>query len=109
MSEQEKRAVLNNISIIPEEELFRYIKDGNILLKEMMDTGNLQSDKRRQIEALIEEESQRDLRAWENAQSRNFKTSYLEYLNDFPNGRYVKFAKSEIEKYNSRRFRFQAF
>ncbi len=98
MSEQEKRAVLNNISIIPEEELFRYIKDGNILLKEMMDTGNLQSDKRRQIEALIEEESQRDLRAWENAQSRNFKTSYLEYLNDFPNGRYVKFAKSEIEK-----------
>lgn len=99
MTQDEIQDVLASIRIIAAEKLFsEYIKPGCITIQEMMNTGNLDAEKRLKILSLEEVEKKKEESAWDDTCNKKDLTAYINYLNIYPNGRYVNLAKVAIEE-----------
>jgi len=95
MTDHQKKAILDNIAIIPAEELFAsYILTGDITLSDMMHTGNLEASKRRKIEELITKENAREEEAWTHAKTSASIDAYNDFLREFPHGNHSLMAEA---------------
>lgn len=89
MTNEEKKAILDNIESISAESLFAYIHpEEEISLEEMKGTGKLEAAKRKKIEELKRNLAENDEKAWNKAKSEATIESYNEYLRLYPNGKY---------------------
>ena len=97
MTEEAKRAVLDNIENISAEDLYvKYIKPGYISLSAMKETGKLDFSKRKKIEELVAQEGVQEEQAWSEAQKKATTEAYADYLRNYPNGKYKIVAESVI-------------
>jgi len=76
----ERSIILANIDSLTAEQLFTEIKEGNITLEELMQTGDLSVVKRNKITALQRELEGKDEEDWEIAQRGGAEVSLKEYL-----------------------------
>lgn len=97
MNEDQKKAVLSNISSLTAPILFQnYILPDLISLEEMKQTGNLLAPIQREIQILIAAEVEKENEAWNAAQSNGSIDAYYGYLSFFPNGKNASLAKFAI-------------
>ena len=87
----------------------QHVVDGDITMDELLDTGQLTSERRKQIEAEIERikvdlqkrkekeaEQQAELDCWNKAFSENTIVAFNNYLEQYPQGAHVSQAKTMI-------------
>jgi hypothetical protein len=93
----ERTRILANITSLNAEQLFEEIKEGNVTLKELTETGLFAvTDARyKQILKWQKEYDSKEDEAWENARYK--KQSHLsDYITNYPTGKYVQEAKDRI-------------
>lgn len=102
MTQDEKTAILANISNISAINLAKCILDNDLTLDEIMDTGELGSDKRLEVIAIIkadEESRERKERLdWTVVSSSKNISGIEKYINDYPNGSYSQEAVQLLEE-----------
>lgn len=108
MTQEEKETVLSNIGSIPAADLFhKYIAEEFISLAEMMQTGNLEAAKRRDIQNMIEATATQKAVAkqaaliqeeedWSDAKGINTEESFSNYLKKYPVAKYLTEAISKL-------------
>jgi hypothetical protein len=97
----EKSIILANVPNLTAEQLFNEIQQGNVTLRELIDTGNLPFAVRRKIEEYDRVEKAKiqaqidakDNEAWEIARNGS-ETQLGDYITTFPAGKHVQDAKS---------------
>lgn len=104
----ERSIILANIDSLTAEQLFTEIKEGNITLEELMQTGDLSVVKRNRITALQRELEGRDEEDWELAQRGGDEVSLREYLRKYPAGRHVAEAQQIISFLERQKENYQA-
>jgi hypothetical protein len=91
----DKEQVLNNIAHLTAEQLSDYINKGIVALAELMETGDLDSKKRKKITELQEARQLIEIEAWQNAEFGT-ENQLLAYISDFPDGSHVDDAKNLV-------------
>ncbi len=92
----EKTKILANISSLTAEQLFNEILQGHVTLQELMNTGNLSRDVRKEINELLVQFDSKDNEAWERARYGN-EVVLSDYVSQFPIGKHVQEAKEKIQ------------
>jgi len=102
MTQSEIENVLANIAQIPEEQLAKHIVDGAMTLKQMMETGELTPEKRRKVEALIEEKirgrQEEEENSWNEIRSSRNINEIEKFILRFPSSKYVLEANELIKR-----------
>lgn len=91
----DKEQILNNVPSLSAEQLSAEINKGKVTMPELMQTGFLNSVKRRKITESQEESRLLDDQAWANAEFGT-ERDLLDYINNFPNGANVEEAKNLV-------------
>nr|WP_315145039.1 hypothetical protein [uncultured Flavobacterium sp.] len=92
----DKNDIFSNIDDFSAEQLFEFINQGIVTLEDLRHTGDLDATKRNAITTLQKNREQEEDNAWNNAQEKNTVLSYSEYLDKYPNGKYILDAKNKI-------------
>jgi hypothetical protein len=92
----EKNIILANVSSLTSEQLFEEVKNGNVTLDELRDTGSLDVAKRNQIKAFMNQLDSIDEDAWQSARYGN-EMILSDYITNFPSGKYIQEAKDKIQ------------
>jgi hypothetical protein len=93
----DKQYIIANIDSLTAGQLFDEIKQGNITLKELRETGNLDATKRTNINNLQAHHDSQDNAAWDAARYGN-ETDIRNYISKFPKGKHLEDAKNEIDR-----------
>lgn len=96
----DKNVILGNMNYSAEE-YFDFINRGKVTLDELKDTGELRASIRNAIIALQKNIEQEDENAWDICCKNYSETSFSEYINSYPNGKYILDAgniKSKLEE-----------
>lgn len=91
----EKEDILKNVVDLKVSDLYDFIVQGKVTLPELQQTGNLEALKRKKIATLQAETEKKDDKAWEKAEFGN-ESVLRDYISNFPNGKHVEEAKSNI-------------
>lgn len=94
----DKNDIFSNIDDFSAEQLFEFIIQGIVTLDELRHTGDLDATKRNAITTLQRNREKEDDNAWNNAQAQNTVLSYSEYLDKYPNGKYILDAKNKTSQ-----------
>ena len=101
MTKKERQTILNNISYINASDLASYIKNDQLTIKEMMETGDLEASKRIEVLAIVEKEIEQDKERsyaqkletelkekseWESIKDSIDKNEINSFIEKFPNG-----------------------
>lgn len=92
-----KDKILIEIENLTAEDLAGFIKASKVTLAELRKTGDLNADKRKKIQELLEEDSKKDEEFWINIKEEGIE-SLDSYINLFPQGIYSKEAKEKRDK-----------
>lgn len=92
----DKQKIVANVSSLTADQLFEEIKQGNITLDELKNTGNLDPSKRKRITDLQATLDLKDDEAWERAHYGN-EVALSNYITNYPTGKHVHEAKERIE------------
>lgn len=92
----DKNEIFNNVDNFSAEQLSDFIDKGIITLDELRDTGELEASKRRAILSLQKNREQEEDNAWRDALTNNTILIFFEYIDKYPNGKYVLDAKNNI-------------
>lgn len=95
--------IFNNMDNFSAEQFFDFINKKIVTLDELIATLELDHSIRNAIEALINKHEQEEDNAWKNAQLQNTINSYNEYLDKYPNGKFIFEAEnilSQLEEDN---------
>ncbi|GAA3623219.1 hypothetical protein [Flavivirga jejuensis] len=103
----DKNAMLLNITSLTVEQLFEEIKTGKVTLDELKNTGQLDAQKRRDIQELLNDLERIDNEAWEKAKYSD-ELALRDYITRFPNGKHVQEAKNSIKFLEEERGRTHA-
>lgn len=90
--------IFNNMDNFSAEQFFDFINQEIVTLDELIATMELDASKRNEIEALINKQEQEEDNAWNNAQKVNTLKIYFEYLEKYPNGKFIFEAKNIISQ-----------
>lgn len=95
----DKEQILNNVDNLTAKQLFDYICNGaHITLEDLKKTGLLDASKRKAIQSLIDKAYKEDDDAWHSIEFSTKEMDFRNYITNFPAGRHVGSAKSEIQK-----------
>jgi hypothetical protein len=94
----DKNDIFSNIDDFSAEQLFEFINQGIVTLEDLRHTGDLDATKRNAITTLQKNREQEEDNAWNNAQAQNIVLSYSEYLDKYPNGKYILDAENKISQ-----------
>lgn len=83
-----KDNILIEIKNLTSEDLAGFIKAGKVTLAELKKTGDLNPDKRKKIQELLEEESKTDEKFWRNVDQNSIE-SLEAYTREFPKGIFI--------------------
>lgn len=91
----ERNIILENIANLTAEQLFDEIKEGNITLDELINTGYLDITKRKKIILLQQKLDSIDNNDWELAKYGN-ESALFDYITKHPAGKHINEAKQKI-------------
>ena len=93
----DKENILKSVESLTALELSEFIGQGKITLEELRDTGNLDASKRIAIINLQKERSAEEENFW-NAINPEERSSYQDYIETFPKGKYTQQAKEKLKE-----------
>jgi hypothetical protein len=91
-----KEQIINNVENLSSDQLCEAIKLGYVTLEELQNTENLDASKRKAIRACLEQVLKADENAWKDAQIQQTVYSFSDYLEKFPNGKFIINARDEL-------------
>lgn len=94
----EKEQILNHVDSLTADQLNDFILKDKVTLDELMRTGDLAPQKRREIQTLLIEQEEADDAFWDKIQYSDDEFDFRRYITQFPAGKYIKSAKNQIEK-----------
>jgi hypothetical protein len=100
-----KEHIYNNLDDLSSDQLCEYIKLGQVTIEELQSTGNLDASKRRAIRTCLEQAEKADENAWKEAQSHHTEEAYKNYLEKFPNSKYIFYARIELKNLEDKRIK----
>lgn len=103
----EKSKIIANIASLTAETLFEYINQGIVKLAELQATGDLDATKRKKIAEMQAQIDKKDEEAWERARYGG-EMALIDYITNFPTGKYVQEAKDRLDFLAEERKRNQA-
>ena len=94
----DKKTILDNVASMTADQLFEEIKAGTVSLEEINDTGVLENTKRNKIRKLQEQYETKDKEAWDSVRYTLKEEKLSDYIQNFPNGKYVQDAKDKMDE-----------
>jgi hypothetical protein len=103
MTESEKQEILRSLRGRSADELWGYIKNGDITLDEMKDAGGMIRDiideinnLQKNLNAEKKAEAEKETAFWNESKNKHTRQSYNDYLTKYPDGRYKSQAEESI-------------
>ena len=95
----DKQKILDNVEMYSAEQLAEFVNKGYVTLEELKDSGQLDFQKRKEIEHIL---LHADDDAWEKVVQANTIEAAQEYLNNFPEGKHRDDARDLIKDIEDR-------
>jgi len=92
----DRNTILANVSSLTAEQLFNEVKNNNVSVEDLRNTGELEPSKRTQLNTLLRQLESEDDKAWEDAEFGN-EIKLSDYISNFPAGKHIQFAKDRIK------------
>ena len=89
LTQQQKKSVLANVDSLSAQQIYDYIREGDVTFPELRSEGNFDATKQKQVKQLIERGYEQDDTDYQNACNQNTVVAYNNYLTRYPKGRSV--------------------
>lgn len=99
-----KESILSNVADLTADQLFDAIRNCIVTLSDLNSTGNLEISKKNKIKSMLQQLDILDDASWEKAKYGK-ESILIDYISNFPNGKYVDNAKQKIDNLEQQRIR----